>query len=238
MNADALYYNITRKPTSTEETYAYLMKQAMEDMPDTLNTKKEVEEYFKNAMKIINEKKKEEDKANKAAAKVAKKPAVKRGAKKEKEKEVDDEGNEIEVVKKPVSNYMKFTEGHRPKVKAVISGLSPQNLFKEVAKLWKIYKEFVIEKKEEYSEEGDEKLAELWELHLEELLEKRKEELKDEEEKSDEEEEKKSDEEEEKEEVVVEKKKGKKKEVKSDEEVVEKKKGKKKEKEEKKESSS
>ena len=203
MNADALYYNITRKPTSTEETYAYLMKQAMENMPDSLNTKKEVEEYFKNAMKIINEKKKEEDKANKAAAKVAKKPAVKRGAKKEKEKEVDDEGNEIEVVKKPVSDYMKFTEGHRPKVKAVILGLSPQNLFKEVAKLWKIYKEFVIEKKEE----GDEKLAELWELHLEELLEKRNEELKEEEEVKSGEEEVKSDEEEE----VVEKKKGKKK---------------------------
>ena len=202
-------------------TMAVLIQEAMARMPDTLDTKKEIDEYFKNAMKEIAMRKKEDEKAKKAADKaVAKKPAVKpavkRGAKKEKEKEVDEEGNEIEVVKKPVSNYMKFTEGHRPKVKAVISGLSPQNLFKEVAKLWKIYKEFVIEHKDEYSEEGDEKLAELWELHLEELLEKRNEELKEEEEVKSGEEEVKSDEEEE---VVAEKKKGrKKKEVKSEEE--------------------
>ena len=198
-------------------TMAVLIQEAMARMPDTLDTKKEIDEYFKNAMKEIVTRKKEDEKAKKAVDKaVAKKPAVKRGAKKEKEKEVDEEGNEIEVVKKPVSNYMKFTEGHRPKVKAVISGLSPQNLFKEVAKLWKIYKEFVIEHKDEYSEEGDEKLAELWEIRLEELLEKRKEELKEEEEVKSDEEEVKSEEEE----VVVEKKGKNKKEVKSDEEEV------------------
>ena len=218
-------------------TMAVLIQEAMARMPDTLDTKKEIDEYFKNAMKEIVTRKKEDEKAKKAvdkavAKKPAVKPAVKRGAKKEKEKEVDEEGNEIEVVKKPVSNYMKFTEGHRPKVKAVISGLSPQNLFKEVAKLWKIYKEFVIEHKDEYSEEGDEKLAELWEIRLEELLEKRKEELKEEEEVKSDEEGVKSDEEgvkSEEEEVVVEKKGKNKKDVKCDEEeevVAEKKKGK------------
>jgi hypothetical protein len=205
---------------SVTPTMAVLIQEAMAKMPDTLNTKKEIDEYFKNAMKEIVIKKKEEEKVKKATTKVVKKPAAKRGEKKEKEKEVDDEGNEIEKVKKPVSNYMKFTEGHRTKVKAVITGLSPQNLFKEVAKLWKIYKEFVIEHKDEYSEEGDEKLTELWELRLEELLEKRNEELKEEEEEKKSEEEDKSEEEkeEEKEVVVAEKKKRtkKEKEVKSD----------------------
>lgn len=61
---------------------------------------------------------------------------------------------------------MKFIEGHRNRIKAVNSGLSPQDLFKVVSELWGIYKEFVIENKEV----RDDKLAELWELHLEELL--------------------------------------------------------------------
>jgi hypothetical protein len=144
------------------------LKEFIANMPDTYDTKNDIVEYFKNAMKIINEKKKKEAKEKKTAAKVALQPAEKRGRKKEKEKEVDEEGNEIEV-KKPVSNYMKFIVSHRPRVKAVISGLSPQDLFKEVSELWGIYKDFVIVNKEV----GDDKLAELWELHLEKLLEKR-----------------------------------------------------------------
>ena len=111
-----------------------------------------------------------EYKEEETTAKVVKQPAVKRERKKGKEKGVDEDGNEIEVVKKPVSNYMKFIEGHRHRIKAVNSGLSPQDLFKVVSELWGIYKEFVIENKEV----GDDKLAELWELHLKELLEKRK----------------------------------------------------------------
>jgi hypothetical protein len=112
-------------------------------------------------MKKVIEKLKDEAKEKKSAKKVALLPAVKRGSKKE--KEIDEEGNEI-----PVSNYTTFTKGHRPKVNAVISGLSHQEMFKVVAELWVIYKKFVIENKNV----GDEKLAELWELHLEKLLEK------------------------------------------------------------------
>jgi hypothetical protein len=139
------------------------MKDILTKMPDNLNTEKDVGEYFKDAMKKINEKLKDEAKEKKSAKKVALLPAVKRGSKKE--KEIDEEGNEIEI---PVSNYTTFTKGHRPKVKAVISGLSHQEMFKVVAELWVIYKKFVIENKNV----GDEKLAELWELHLEKLLEK------------------------------------------------------------------
>ena len=40
-------------------TMAELMKEAFENMPDTLDTKKEIEEYFKNAMKDIVKAKKE-----------------------------------------------------------------------------------------------------------------------------------------------------------------------------------
>lgn len=158
-------------------TMAVLMKEAIADMPDTLDTKKEVEEYFKTAMKVINEKKKEEEKVKKAAAKAAEKAAKpatkKRGEKKEKEKEVDEEGNEIVKEKKPLSRYMKFMEEHRPKVAATVSGLTPQELFTEVAKLWKTYKDFLSD----YNGDDEERKAEIWETKLEELLVKRNEEL-------------------------------------------------------------
>lgn len=176
------------KPTTTRNskhkmssnsalTMAVLMKEAIADMPDTLDTKKEVEEYFKTAMKVINEKKKEEEKVKKAAAKAAEKAAKpatkKRGEKKEKEKEVDEEGNEIVKEKKPLSRYMKFMEEHRPKVAANVSGLTPQELFTEVAKLWKTYKDFLSD----YNGDDEERKAEIWETKLEELLVKRNEEL-------------------------------------------------------------
>lgn len=158
-------------------TMAVLMKEAIADMPDTLDTKKEVEEYFKTAMKVINEKKKEEEKVKKATAKAAEKAAKpatkKRGEKKEKEKDVDEEGNEIVKEKKPLSRYMKFMEEHRPKVAVTVYGLTPQELFTEVAKLWKTYKEFLSD----HNDDDEERQAELWETKLEELLVKRNEEL-------------------------------------------------------------
>ena len=162
--------------SNTALTMAVLMKEAIANMPDTLDTKKEVEEYFKAAMKVVNEKKKEEEKVKKAAAKAtekAAKPATKkRGEKKEKEKEVDEDGNEVVKAKKPLSNYMKFMEEHRPKVAAIVSGLTPQELFTEVAKLWKTYKEFLTN----HNGDDEERLTELWETKLEELLVKRNEE--------------------------------------------------------------
>ena len=162
--------------SNTALTMAVLMKEAIANMPDTLDTKKEVEEYFKAAMKVVNEKKKEEEKVKKAAAKAiekAAKPATKkRGEKKEKEKEVDEDGNEVVKAKKPLSNYMKFMEEHRPKVAAIVSGLTPQELFTEVAKLWKTYKEFLTI----HNGDDEERLTELWETKLEELLVKRNEE--------------------------------------------------------------
>ena len=51
---------------SVAPTMAVLIHEAMTGIPDTFNTKKEIEEYFKNAMKEIVMKKKEEGKAKKA----------------------------------------------------------------------------------------------------------------------------------------------------------------------------
>ena len=110
-----------------------LIKEAIANMPDTLNTKKEIDEYYKVAMKEINEKLKEEKKANKAAPKkrVAKAKPV----------EVDDDGNEIVKVKKPLNNYQKFIKEQRPKVKEDYPELSGEEIFKKIAELWKQHKE-------------------------------------------------------------------------------------------------
>ena len=70
-------------------TMAELMKEAFENMPDTLDTKKEIEEYFKNAMKDIVKAKKEAE-------------PKKRKTKKDKEADETDEADEaVEAVKKP-----------------------------------------------------------------------------------------------------------------------------------------
>jgi outer membrane biosynthesis protein TonB len=77
-------------------TMAELMKEAFENMPDTLDTKKEIEEYFKNAMKDIVKAKKE------AEPKPEPKKPEKRKTKKTKDADETDESDETDVaVKKP-----------------------------------------------------------------------------------------------------------------------------------------
>ena len=72
-------------------TMAELMKEAFENMPDTLDTKKEIEEYFKNAMKDIVKAKKEAE---------PKKPE-KRKTKKTKEADTDEAAEDEEKPKQP-----------------------------------------------------------------------------------------------------------------------------------------
>lgn len=227
-------------------TMADLFKEYIVKMPDNLDTKKEIDEYIKIGLKEIVEARKAEEKVKKAEEKALEKAKKtkekettvpkKRGAKKE--KDVDDDGNEVEKVKKPLSPYLMFMNSHQSKVKNAIEGLKQNQLFSEVAKFWKIYKEFVIEKKEEVAvldeEEGREKLAELWNIRFEELIEERKKEVEaveaektevetDEEEKKETEavEAEKSEDEEEKKEKKTEKKKKEKKEKKEIEEIEE-----------------
>jgi hypothetical protein len=119
-----------------------LIKEVMAKMPDTLNTKKEIDEYYKKAMKEINDKLKEEKKANtgKAPRKaLGVKPAPKKRVKKA--KEVDEDGNEIVKVKKPLNNYQKFIQDQRPKVKEDYPELSGEEIFTKIAELWKKHKE-------------------------------------------------------------------------------------------------
>jgi hypothetical protein len=124
--------------------YNPLIKEVMAKMPDTFNTKKEIDEYYKKAMKEINDKLKEEKKANNITGKAPRKalgvkPAPKKRAKKA--KEVDEDGNEIVKVKKPLNNYQKFIQEQRPKVKEDYPEMSGEEIFTKIAELWKIHKE-------------------------------------------------------------------------------------------------
>ena len=125
------------------------VKEIMVNMPDNLDTKKEVDEYYKNAMKDIKEKNKEEKKEKKAT-KATKAPSKKRA----KKVEVDDEGNEIEKVKKPLNSYQKFIQDNRAKVKEENPTLNGEEIFKLIADLWNEHKKSM--KKEEDKKDSDE----------------------------------------------------------------------------------
>ena len=80
-------------------TMAILIKEVMANMPDTLDTKKEIDEYFKNAMKdIVKEKKEQEAKAKKAKKEVKSEDeadeAVEAKPKKQRKKKEADEADE------------------------------------------------------------------------------------------------------------------------------------------------
>jgi hypothetical protein len=120
-----------------------LIKEVMAKMPDTFNTKKEIDEYYKKAMKEINDKLKEEKKANNTGKAPRKALGVKPVPKKrtKKAKEVDEDGNEIVKIKKPLNNYQKFIQEQRPKVKEEYPEMSGEEIFTKIAELWKIHKE-------------------------------------------------------------------------------------------------
>ena len=130
-----------------------LIKDAMANMPDILNTKKEIDEYYKDAMKKINEKLKEEKKANKEINKNNKKVEPKKRAKKV--KEVDEDGNEIVKVKKPLNNYQKFIQEQRPKVKEDYPELNGEEIFSKIAELWKKHKEDIKNEKDVKKSDAD-----------------------------------------------------------------------------------
>ena len=121
--------------------FAVLIKEAMANMPDILNTKKEIDEYYKKVMKEINDKMKEEKKALKKAEPKAPKEPKKRVKKASKPVEVDEDGNEIVKVKKPLNKYQMFIQQQRPKVKEDYPELSGEEIFTKIAELWKQHKE-------------------------------------------------------------------------------------------------
>ena len=111
-------------------TIAMRIKEVMVNMPDNLDTKKEVDEYYKNAMKDIKEKNKEDKKEKKALPK-----------KRAKKVEVDDDGNEIVKVKKPLNKYQKFIQDNRKKVKEENPEMSGEEIFTLIAEMWGKHKE-------------------------------------------------------------------------------------------------
>jgi hypothetical protein len=136
--------------SSATAQFALLIKEAIANMPDTLNTKKEIDEHYKKAMKEINDQIKEEKKANKkTATKDPKEPKAPKDVKKrtKKAKDVDEDGNEIVKVKKPLNNYQKFIQEQRPKVKEDYPDLSGEEIFTKIAELWKKHKEDIVENK-------------------------------------------------------------------------------------------
>ena len=129
-------------------TFAMRVKEIMVNMPDNLDTKKEVDEYYKNAMKDIKEKNKEEKKEKKATKAIPKKRA--------KKVEVDEDGNEIEKVKRPLNNYQKFIQDNRAKVKEENPNLNGEEIFKLIADLWNEHKKSMKKEEDKKDSSDDE----------------------------------------------------------------------------------
>ena len=132
-----------------------LIKKAIADMPDTLNTKKEIDEYYKKAMKECNDKMKEVKKEKKEGGAPRKALAVKPAKKRVKKAEVDADGNEIEKVKKPLNAYQQYMRDNRQTVKDENPGLSNEDYFRLLANNWKKLKESNKENKDEEEKEED-----------------------------------------------------------------------------------
>ena len=120
---------------SSTYDFNILIKEYMAKMPDTLDTKKEIDEYYKTGCKEINDKIKEEKKVKKTEKK-------KDGpTKRIKKVNVDEDGNEIEKVKKPPNEYQTFIRDTRTEVKEKFPELKNNELFAKIAELWSKHKE-------------------------------------------------------------------------------------------------
>ena len=111
-----------------------LIKEYMAKMPDTLTTKKEIDEYYKAGWKDIKEKIKEEKK----------KEGPTKRPKKVNVNEVDEDGNNDKEAKpnkveKPPTARKKFFDEMRPKIKENFPDLNPQKTAKKLAQLWETH---------------------------------------------------------------------------------------------------
>ena len=127
----SLKQQISSSKMSTE--YAVRFMEMIAKMPDTL-TMKEVDEYCKNAKKEIKAKIGEETKVKKTKTAVQKKKRVKKV-------EVDEEGNEVEKVKKPLNAYQQFIRDNRQKVKDEHPDAKGDEIFTMIAALWQKHKD-------------------------------------------------------------------------------------------------
>ena len=118
--------NQPNQPISTMTTVAAaaLFKVHVENMPEALNTKKDVEEYCKQFWKDYKEKAKEAKAADKAAK--AEKPKRKKG--------FDKDGNPKE--KRPPSAYNIFVKEKYAEIKEANPEMDKTQIFAEIARIW------------------------------------------------------------------------------------------------------
>ncbi len=114
-------------------TYATYIKEIMANMPDDLDSKKEIDNFYKAAIKDIKGKIKDANKAAKTANKAAK-------AAKKKGKKVSDE-DDVEKVKKPPSAYQIFLKENRASVKEENPELSGKECTELLRTMWSKHKE-------------------------------------------------------------------------------------------------
>jgi hypothetical protein len=133
-----------------------LFKVYIENMPDALNTKKDVDEYCKQFWKENKEKVKEAKAAEKAAK--AEKPKRKKG--------FDKDGNPKE--KRAPSPYNIFVKEKYAEIKAENPNMDKTEIFAEIAKKWQESKKLNEEEKEEQKEEKVEEKEEQKEEKVEE----------------------------------------------------------------------
>ena len=118
--------NQPNQPISTMTTVAAaaLFKVHVENMPEALNTKKDVDEYCKQFWKDYKEKAKEAKAADKAAK--AEKPKRKKG--------FDKDGNPKE--KRPPSAYNIFVKEKYAEIKEANPEMDKTQIFAEIARIW------------------------------------------------------------------------------------------------------
>jgi len=111
---------------ATEATYATYIKEIMANMPDDLDSKKDIDNFYKAAIKDIKGKIKDANKIAKAA--------------KKKGKKVSDE-DDVEKVKKPPSAYQIFLKENRASVKEENPELTGKECIELLRTMWSKHKE-------------------------------------------------------------------------------------------------
>ena len=160
-------------PIAAIDNIAIRVKELMAKMPDTLNTKKDIDEYYKKVVKDAKEAINEEKKANNGGkaprkalgvkpAKVAKAAKAAKAAnaepkKRVKKANVDADGNEIEKVKKPPNAYQKFIQDNRAKVKEENPDMTGVEIFTLLAQKWNEHKKAMNDDESNDEDKNDSK---------------------------------------------------------------------------------
>lgn len=132
-NSSASSASASAVMVATEATYATYIKEIMANMPDDLDSKKDIDNFYKAAIKDIKEKIKDANKAVKTATKAAK-------AAKKKGKKASDE-DDVEKVKKPPSAYQIFLKENRASVKEENPELTGKECTELLRTMWSKHKE-------------------------------------------------------------------------------------------------